>query len=229
MTVLARFQLDDKVVIVAEATSTLGFIVAKGLAEAGANVVVSGRTHAELDATLAKLQAAGHQASDFVADVGTPEGCDSLVENVMQAHGRLDGMLNIASGLSESSAEALAPCGRFQAQMNSILLPALLLSQSAAKVMSAGGSIVQVLSMSSTAGAPDHAGRAASEGVLGLTRDLANEWRDQGIRVNAIVARHAERPDTSSISEADVAVAAVFLASDGSSYLSGIGLPISNS
>jgi NAD(P)-dependent dehydrogenase (short-subunit alcohol dehydrogenase family) len=120
----------------------------------------------------------------------------------------------------------MAPGVRFQAQMNSTLLSALLLAQSAARFMGAGGSIVQVLSTSSATGAPDYAGRAASEGMLGLTRDLANEWRDQGIRVNAIVAGHPERPDASPACEADIAVAAVFLASDGSSYLSGFGLPV---
>jgi NAD(P)-dependent dehydrogenase (short-subunit alcohol dehydrogenase family) len=186
--VLDKFRLDDRVALVTGASSGLGVAFAVGLAEAGADVVLAARRTDRLEATAELVRAAGRRALSVRTDVTVPEQCTAAVEAAVAEFGRLDILVNNAGVGTAVPASRETP-EQFRGVIELNLNGAYWAAQAAGRVMRPGSTIVNIASVLgiTTAGLPQAAYAASKAGLLGLTRDLAQQWgARRGIRVNAI-------------------------------------------
>ncbi|GLY55042.1 glucose 1-dehydrogenase [Lentzea sp. NBRC 102530] len=187
MGILDKFRLDGKVAIVTGASSGLGVAFAKGLAEAGADVVLAARRADRLKETAALVEATGQRALVVQADVARPEDCREVAREAAE-FGTVAVLVNNAGVASAVPASRETP-EEFLGVMDVNLNGAYWMAQAAAAVMKSGGSIINISSVLGlvTGGIPQAAYSASKAGLLGLTRDLAQQWTGRkGIRVNAI-------------------------------------------
>ena len=187
MGILDKFRLDGKVAIVTGASSGLGVAFAKGLAEAGADVVLAARRADRLKDTAALVEATGQRALVVQADVSKPEDCREVARAAAE-FGTVAVLVNNAGVASAVPASRETP-EEFRGVVDVNLNGAYWMAQAAASVMKSGGSIINISSVLGlvTGGIPQAAYSASKAGLLGLTRDLAQQWTGRkGIRVNAI-------------------------------------------
>lgn len=187
MGILDKFRLDGKVAIVTGASSGLGVAFAKALAEAGADVVLAARRADKLKDTAALVEAAGQRALVVQADVSKPEDCREVARAAAE-FGTVAVLVNNAGVASAVPASRETP-EEFRGVLDVNLNGAYWMAQAAASVMKSGGSIINISSVLGlvTGGIPQAAYSASKAGLLGLTRDLAQQWTGRkGIRVNAI-------------------------------------------
>jgi NAD(P)-dependent dehydrogenase (short-subunit alcohol dehydrogenase family) len=188
MSILEMFGLEGKVAIVTGASSGLGVAFAVGLAEAGADVALGARRLDRLEGTRAKVEAVGRRALAVQTDVADPDSCRNLVEAAMLDFGRVDILVNNA-GLGTAYPATRETPEQFREVIDINLNGAYWMAQASARVMGRGSSIVNISSVLglTTASLPQAAYAASKAGMLGLTRDLAQQWTQRkGIRVNAI-------------------------------------------
>ncbi|MEO3872278.1 SDR family oxidoreductase [Nonomuraea sp. B12E4] len=244
---LSRFGLGGKVAIVTGASSGLGVALARGLAEAGADVVIGARREERLGETRRLVEETGRRCLAVRTDVSRPEDCDALVAAAMQAMGRVDVLVNNA-GVGTAVPAVRETPAEFRQVVDVNLHGTYWMAQACARVMGPGASIVNIGSVLgvTTAGLPQAAYSASKAAVAGLTRDLAQQWTGRrGIRVNCLVPGffasemteqykpgYLERTIESRVvmgragDPAELVAAAVFLASDASSYITGVTLPV---
>jgi NAD(P)-dependent dehydrogenase (short-subunit alcohol dehydrogenase family) len=246
MTVLDLFRLDGKVAVVTGASSGLGVAAAQALAEAGADVALGARRADRLAETGKLVEATGRRALAVPTDVSRPEDCQRLVERAAETLGRVDILVNNA-GVGIAVPASRETPEEFRSVLEINLEGCYWMAQAAAKVMRPGSSIINVSSVLGivTAGLPQAAYAASKAGLLGLTRDLAAQWTSRkGIRVNAVAPgffpsemTDAHPPDyvnrfvgiipAGRAGEGvELAAVIVFLASDASSYVTGVTLPV---
>ncbi len=188
MSILDLFKLDGKVVIVTGASSGLGVSFAQAFAEAGADVVLGARRVERMSATAALVEEAGRRALAVQTDVADPAQCQALVDAAVEAFGRVDVLINNAGVGTAVPATREAP-DEFRKVIDINLNGSYWMAQACGRVMGAGSSIVNIASILgiTTAALPQAAYAASKAGVIGLTRDLAQQWGGRkGIRVNAI-------------------------------------------
>ncbi|SEP44683.1 SDR family NAD(P)-dependent oxidoreductase [Amycolatopsis saalfeldensis] len=187
-TILDRFSLDGRVAVVTGASSGLGIAFARGLAEAGSDVVLAARRADRLGQTAALVTERGRLALEVPTDVTDQDDCRKLVDAAMERFGRVDVLVNNA-GLGTAVPALRETAEQFSQVLQVNLESCYWLAQACAKVMKPGSSIVNVSSVIglTTAGLPQAAYSASKAGLLGLTRDLAQQWSGRlGIRVNAL-------------------------------------------
>jgi NAD(P)-dependent dehydrogenase (short-subunit alcohol dehydrogenase family) len=188
MAVLDLFRLDGKVAIVTGASSGLGVAFARALAEAGADVALGARRVDRLAETAALVEAAGRRAVAVRTDVADPAACQALVDETVRALGAVDILVNNAGVGTAVPATRETP-EQFRAVVDVNLNGAYWMAQACGRVMRPGSSIVNISSVLgiTTGGLPQAAYSATKAGLLGLTRDLAQQWTGRkGIRVNAL-------------------------------------------
>jgi NAD(P)-dependent dehydrogenase (short-subunit alcohol dehydrogenase family) len=186
MAVLDSFRLDDKVVVVTGASSGLGVAFAQTFAEAGADVVLGARRVDRLADTAALVEAAGRKALAVSTDVSVPEQGQALIDSAMQTFGRVDILINNAGVGSAHPASRETP-EQFRSVIDVNLNGAYWVAQASGRVMRPGSSIINISSVLgiTTAELPQAAYSASKAAIIGLTRDLAQQWGSRkGIRVN---------------------------------------------
>jgi NAD(P)-dependent dehydrogenase (short-subunit alcohol dehydrogenase family) len=182
------FRLDGKVAIVTGASSGLGVAAATALARAGADVALGARRTDALTDTARAVEALGRRALVVATDVTDPNACEHLAVSAKEELGRVDVLLNNAGVATAVPAIRETP-EEFNRVVNVNLTGCFQMATAAARQMDAGGSIINVSSIIAltTAALPQAAYSASKAALLGLTRDLAQQWTGRkDIRVNAI-------------------------------------------
>jgi NAD(P)-dependent dehydrogenase (short-subunit alcohol dehydrogenase family) len=244
------FALTNKVAIITGASSGIGRATAKLFAEQGAKLVVAARRQAELDALVAEIADSGGEAIAVVGDVQDEAFARTLVERATGAYGGLDVAFNnagIVGAMGPVSALALAD---WRETLDTNLTAAFLGAkyQVPALIARGGGSLIFTSTfVGHTVGMPGMTAYAASKaGLIGLTQVLAAEFGPKGVRVNALLPGGTDTP--ASITNApgagpevlafveglhalkrmarpeEIARSALYLASDASSFTTGIAL-----
>ena len=183
------FDLSGKVAVVTGGNGGIGLGMAKGLAGAGATIVVGGRDAAKNADAVKQIEAIGGKASAIPVDVLKEESCRALIADTMKAHGRLDILVNNA-GMSIRKQPEQYTLAEWHTVLDSNLTSAFLCSNAAFPAMkkSGAGKIVNIGSMMSIFGAPFATAYAASKGgMVQMTRSMATAWAKDNIQVNAIL------------------------------------------
>src|SRR6059058_552697 len=186
---LDAFSLDGKVAIVTGASSGLGVAFATGLAEAGADIAICARRVERQEDTRRQVEALGRRCVAVPADVADPDDCNRVVEQTVAELGKVDVLINNAGVGTAVPATREAP-EDFRRVIDINLNGSYWMAQACGRAMrDHGGSIVNIGSVlgSTTAGLPQAAYAASKAAIIGLTRDLAQQWTGRkGIRVNAL-------------------------------------------
>ena len=246
MSVLDRFRLDGKVAVITGASSGLGAAFATGLAEAGADIAICARRAEKLADTKRAVEALGRRCVAVTADVSLPEDCTRVVEEAVSALGKVDVLVNNA-GLGTAVPATRETPEQFRQVIDVNLNGSYWMAQACGRVMQPGSSIVNIGSVlgSTTAGLPQAAYASSKAAIIGLTRDLAVQWTGRkGIRVNALAPGFFPSEMTEQYPEGylegqrqrlpmgrpgeaeELTAALLFLASDASSYVTGIVVPV---
>jgi NAD(P)-dependent dehydrogenase (short-subunit alcohol dehydrogenase family) len=241
MSVLDRFRLDGRTVIITGASAGVGIAFAVAAAEAGANVALGARRVDKLQDTRRLVELTGRRAAVIQTDVRDPTQCAALVGEAMRVFGRVDVLVNNAGVGTAVPATRETP-SQFEDVIAVNLAGCYWMAQECGRVMTPGSSIINISSVLglTTAGLPQAAYSAAKAGLIGLTRDLAQQWtRRKGIRVNAIApgffrSEMTDQYPPGYIEEQmprvlvgrvgapeELAAAMVFLASDAGGYITG--------
>jgi NAD(P)-dependent dehydrogenase (short-subunit alcohol dehydrogenase family) len=245
-TILDMFRLDDRVAIVTGASSGLGAVFARTLAEAGADVALGARRVERLADTQEAVEKAGRRAIAVRTDVASPEDCQALVDATLAEFGRVDILVNNA-GIGTAVPATRETPDQFRQVIDVNLNGCYWMAQACGRVMEPGSSIVNISSILglTTAGLPQAAYAASKAGLIGLTRDLAQQWTGRkGIRVNALAPGFFASEMTDAYAEGylesqmprvlagrkgepeELAAALIFLVSDAGGYVTGTTLPV---
>jgi NAD(P)-dependent dehydrogenase (short-subunit alcohol dehydrogenase family) len=241
MSIDQMFRLDGKVAVVTGASSGLGVAFAQALAEAGADVALGARRADRLADTARLVEEAGRRSVSVATDVADPDQCTALVAAAMEELGRVDILVNNA-GIGTAVPATRETPEQFRSVIDVNLNGCYWMAQACGRVMQPGSSIINISSILgiTTAGLPQAAYAASKAGLIGLTRDLAQQWTGRkGIRVNAIAPGFFESEMTDQYPEGyldamslrlpmgrkgdprELAAAVVFLASDAGGYVTG--------
>lgn len=210
----------------------VGPAVAQALAGHGASLAIAARTRANVEARAAELRSRGARVLAVPADLTVERDVNEAIDRMIREYGRIDILVNLAGGLTRYKPVVEHSVDDWQHEMGNNLLSAFLCSRAALIRMrdSGGGTIINF----ARAGLPQAnmaAYNCAKAGIEALTRTMALEGRDSGIRVNAVapglvdtqsnIAAMKPKDLERWAKREDIARVAVFLASDASAGITG--------
>ncbi len=237
--------MDHSVAVISGGSSGLGLASAHALARLGAHVFLVARNGDRLEAAARSVKEQGGAVSWLSADTSSPDACREVADRASEI-GTVKALVNSA-GIGTAVPPTRETPEEFRGVIEINLNGTYWMCQSIARVMTDGGSIVNVSSVLGlvSVGLPQAAYAATKSALLGLTRDLAVQWATRRrIRVNAICPGYFESPMLDDLQEGalgrildrvplgrtgraeEIANAVAFLASDASSYMTGATLVI---
>jgi len=243
------FNLAERVAIVTGGNGGIGFGIARGLARAGARVVIAGRNHEKSAAAVGELEAFGADAHSIPVDVADEQSVNALVQQTVDRFGHVDILVNNAGINIRKPAHELA-LDEWQQVLNTNLTSTFLCARAVHPHLkrAGGGKVINVGSMMSLFGASFAPAYGASKGgVVSLTKSLAVAWAPDNIQVNAILPGWVDTALTRQAREQvpglhervlarspagrwgsidDFEGIAVFLASDASAFVTGAAIPV---
>jgi NAD(P)-dependent dehydrogenase (short-subunit alcohol dehydrogenase family) len=239
----SRLELSDKVAVVIGGTSGIGLAIAKGMAEAGADVVPTSRRSEQVETAAQEIEARGRRSLQIISDVSDRTSLQNVLDETVKSFGKVDILVNSAGRTKR------APTLEFtEEDWNDIIDTNLTGTLRAAQVFGrhmlerGSGSIINIASLSTFVALYEVAAYSASKAaVASLTKSLAIEWGQRGVRVNAIAPGVFRTPlNEKLLDETDrgrefllrtpmkrfgkveeLAGAAIFLASDAASFVNG--------
>jgi gluconate 5-dehydrogenase len=237
------FGLSGAVALVTGSSAGIGLALARGLAGAGARVVVNGRTPKTVEAAVQELRAAGAEACGAAFDVTAPAEVGAAVARIEAEFGPIDILVNNA-GIQRRGPLEDYPEETWRELMRANLDSVFFVSQAVARNMIARerGRIINIGSVQSELARPNIAPYTASKGAVKmLTKGMATEWGKHGLRVNAIAPGYFKTELNKALVEDEkfsawltgrtpvgrwgdvdeLVGAAIFLASDASSFVNG--------
>jgi NAD(P)-dependent dehydrogenase (short-subunit alcohol dehydrogenase family) len=237
--------LTGKTAVISGGTTGIGLAIAERFVAAGAHVFIFGRRRAQLDEAAARI---GRNVTAIQADAADLDDLSRVAATVREEKGAVDIIVANAAIVEQVPIEALTP-EHFDRTFNINARSPVFLVQKLLPMMSGGGSIVLVSSAMHLMGIPNHTAYAATKAALrSYARTWAAEFRDRGIRVNtlspgvtdtpmldsqcttpeereALVNMYLQMVPIGRLAQAEeIASAALFLASDESSYVTGTDL-----
>ncbi len=234
--------LEGKIAVISGGTSGIGLAIAQRFVTEGAHVFVIGRRQAQLDEAVALI---GHGVTAIQADAANLDDLERIAEIVRNDKGVVDIVVSNAGFTEQAMIDTLTP-EHFDNTFNLMARGPVFLVQKLLPLMGAGGSIILVSSAMHGMGIPGHTAYAAAKAALrSYARTWAAEFKDRGIRVNTLSpgvtdtpildAQSAPRDDLVQMYQGmipigrlaraeEIASAALFLASDQSSYVTGSDL-----
>jgi len=243
------FDLTGRVAIVTGGNGGIGLGMGRGLAKAGARVVVVGRNAEKSNAAVSELKALGSDALAIECDITDERAVHALVAETVRRCGRLDILINNAGINIRKPAHELA-LDEWHQVMNTNLTSAFLCARAVHPHMKngGGGKVINVGSMMSLFGAPFAPAYGASKGgIVQLTKSLAVAWAKDNIQANAVLPGWVDteltrkaRAVVPGLNESvlarspsgkwgdidDFAGIAVFLASAASNFITGAAIPV---
>lgn len=246
---MSSFDLSGRVAVVTGGNGGIGLGMARGLAGAGAAIVVAARNRAKSEAALAELALVGGQSAFIPLDVADPASCRAMVDEIVERFGRLDILVNNA-GMSIRKPPEEYAVEEWRAVLDTNLTGAFVCAQAAYPAMhrNGGGKIINIGSMMAIFGAAYAAAYSASKGaIVQLTKSLATAWAKDNIQVNAVLPGWIDTELTIAAREQvpglherilrrtpagrwgvpeDLAGVAVFLASSASDFVTGAAIPV---
>jgi len=243
------FDLKGRVVIVTGGNGGIGLGIARGLAQAGAAVVVAARNAAKSAAAVKELEALGAKALALEVDLRNEASCRAMVARAVEHLGRLDILVNNA-GINIRKLPQEYTLSEWREVIDTNLTGAFVCSQAAypAMVKAGGGKVINIGSMLSIFGGAVMTPYGASKGgIIQMTESLATAWAKDNIQVNAILPGFIDtdltrgtRKQLPGLHErvlartpagrwgepADFAGIAVFLASRASSFITGVAIAV---
>lgn len=247
---MSKFELTDKIAIVTGGAGGIGSAISKAYAEAGAKVVIAGRSQERISGVVDEIKASGGEALGISADVTIPDQVDNMVKQTVDSFGGIDILVNCAGGGSQMRAPTEVPFEEWNAIINLNLTGTYLCCIAAGSEMIKQES-GKIINISSTAGTKGNPGMlhysAAKAGVISLSNNLSFLWAKHNINVNTIlpgfiatpmmhhykVVPPDTNPDGTPVPRLDlppdpedVADLALFLASPASDSITGEQIPI---
>jgi 2-dehydro-3-deoxy-D-gluconate 5-dehydrogenase len=246
---MKSFDLKGKVAIVTGGNGGIGLGMARGLADAGADVAVVGRNEEKSKAAVAELASRGVRAIAVAADVSDKDAVGRMVERVKGDLGRVDILVNNA-GINIRKPPQVLELEEWSSVIDTNLTSAFLCSKAVHPLMKAagGGKVINIGSMMSIFGASFAPAYAASKGgIVQFTRACACAWAADNIQANAILPGWIDtdltkraRVEVGGLHERvlartpaarwgaidDFAGIAVFLASPASDFVTGTAIPV---
>jgi NAD(P)-dependent dehydrogenase (short-subunit alcohol dehydrogenase family) len=245
---LEIFSLQNKVAIVTGASRGIGRAIALGFAEAGADVALAARSEADLEALAKEIEALGRKAVVVPTDVTQREALENLVQRTTSELGKLDVLVNNAGGSNfMAPLVSLRPSGWDKLRtlnLDSVFHATQLAAQA---MVDNGGSIIQVASVAGVQGAQGLSPYSAAKGGVRLfTQAVAKELASSNVRLNSIAPGWIDTPlnewmtsDEATLEFAtsmipmgrlgtaeEIVGAAIYLASDASSFVTGTTLVV---
>ena len=235
------FSLSDKIAIVTGASRGIGKVIAEVFADSGAHVVCVARSGDAIKTLSEDIKAKGCSASHSTCDVSNGESFTALINDAVKSYGKLDVLVNNA-GITQDALLMRMSDEQWDTVLNINLKGAFYGMKAAIRPMmkNRGGRIINVSSIVGLTGNAGQSNYAASKaGLIGLTQSISKEVASRGITVNCIAPGWIQTDMTNELSEEakqefisripakrigtpeDIANAALFLASDEASYITG--------
>lgn len=238
------FDLKGKRALVTGGTHGLGMAMAEGLAQAGAELIITGTTPSKMEKALSHYKSKGYTATGYIFDITDDKLAAIKVSEMVSEVGEIDILVNNA-GIIKRELATTMPVDDFRRVIEVDLVGAFIMSQLVGNRMinNGGGKIINICSMMSELGRNSVSAYAAAKGGLKmLTRNLATEWAKQNIQVNGIGPGYFATSQTEPIrvdghpfnefiinrtpaarwgDPEDLAGTAVFLASKASDFVNG--------
>ena len=238
--------LNGRIALITGASQGIGRACALELAKAGATVALAARSADKLEAAAAEIVAAGGQARAYALDVSSEESIKACAKTVLADLGKVDILVNNA-GITKDGLALRMKLADFDDVLRTNLTGAFLLTQAVISSMMKGrwGRVINITSVVGEMGSPGQANSAASKaGMIGLTKSLAREFASRNITINAVAPGFIQTAMTDVLAEAhratilteiplgrygtdaDIAAAVAFLASDAAGYITGHTLDV---